>query len=120
LGDLKVEAAQADLKAAVTQVQTEITRIIDGGESGGSIGLKEATDGISASLRVVESSDRAVPAQALAVYEQSNQAMKARIAEWAQLKTGPLSKLNDQLRQAKLVPIASTEIELEVEHFMSH
>jgi len=119
LGDLKLDAARTELKAAVTQIQTEITQIIDGNASNGSMGMKEANSGLSAALGVVESGDRAVPSQAIAVYEQSDQAMKARLAEWSQLKTGRLAQLNDQLKQAKLTPIAIAEIEREVEYFMS-
>jgi photosystem II stability/assembly factor-like uncharacterized protein len=118
LSDLK--APHAALKASVEQVQTEIKRILDGGEqSGMSIGLKEANSGLAAALGVVESSDRAIPSQAIAVYEQSDQAMKARVAEWSQLKTGGLKQLNDQLKQAKVTPIAIAEIEQMVEYFMS-
>jgi photosystem II stability/assembly factor-like uncharacterized protein len=116
----KLAAGQADLKTAVSRVQAEITRILDGGdESGGSIGLKEANTGLTGALGVVESSDRAVPSQAIAVFEQSDQAMKAKAAEWSQLKTGRLAQLNDQLKQGKLTPIAITEIERAVEYFMS-
>jgi hypothetical protein len=119
LGDLKLDAARTELKAAVTQVQADMARIIDGEASNGSMGMKEANSGLSAALGVVESGDRAVPSQAIAVYEQSDQAMKARLAEWSQLKTGRLAQLNDQLKQAKLTPIAIAEIEREVEYFMS-
>ena len=119
LSDLKLDAARTELKALVTQIQTEITRIIDGDASNGSMGLKEANSGLSAALGVVESGDRAVPSQAITVYEQSDQAMKARLAEWSQLKTGRLAQLNDQLKQAKLTPIAIAEIEREVEYLMS-
>jgi photosystem II stability/assembly factor-like uncharacterized protein len=119
LSDLKLDAARTELKAAVTQVQADMTQIIDGDASNGSIGLKEANSGLSAALGVVESGDRAVPSQAITVYEQSDQAMKARLSEWSQLKTGSLKQLNDQLKQAKLTPIAIAEIEREVEYFMS-
>jgi hypothetical protein len=103
----------------VTRVQAQISRIIDGGGSAESVGLKEANSGLTAGLGVVESSDRAIPAQAIAVYGQSDQAAKARIADWGQLKAGGLKQLNDQLKQAKLTPIAIAEIEREVEYLMS-
>ncbi len=119
LGDLKVDARDGELKAAVSQVQAAMARIIDGGEAGASIGLKEANTGLSAALGVVESGDRAVPSQAITVYEQSNQALKARIAEWAQLKTGGLKQLNDRLKEARLTPIAIAEIEQMVEDLMT-
>jgi photosystem II stability/assembly factor-like uncharacterized protein len=119
LSDLqqKLGAGHADLKAAVTQRQAEIARIIDGQED--SVGLKEANSGLSAALGVVESGDRAAPSQAIAVYEQSDQAMKARLSQWAGLKAGSLKQLNDQLKQANLAPIAIAEIEREVEYSMS-
>jgi photosystem II stability/assembly factor-like uncharacterized protein len=120
LSDLKLNPGQTELKAAVGQVQADIARIIDGaGQSAGSTGLKQANLELAAALGVVESSDRAIPSQALAVYEQGDQAMKARIADWAQLKTGRLAQLNDQLKQAKLTPIAIAEIEREVEYLIS-
>jgi len=118
LSDLKVP--QAALKASVDQVQAEITRILNGGgQADGAPGLKEANSGLAGALGVVESSDRAIPSQAIALYEESGKAVKARIAEWTQLKTGALSQLNDQLKQAKLTPVAIAEIESEVEYFMS-
>ena len=115
----KLSAGQAELRTAVSQVQGELTRIINGEEAGGSIGLQEANSGLAAALRVVESSDRAVPAQAIAIYEQSDQAVKARVAEWAQLKAGRLTQLNDQLKQAKQTPVGIAEIEQMVEHLMT-
>jgi hypothetical protein len=60
-----------------------------------------------------------VPAQAIAVYTESSQQVKARIAEWARFKQTRLAQLNQQLREAKLAPIAISEIEREVEFLMS-
>jgi photosystem II stability/assembly factor-like uncharacterized protein len=120
LSDLKLSAAQTDLKAAVAKLQAEITRILDGvKEPAGSIGLKEANSGLASALGVVESSDGAIPSQAIALCDQSNAAMKARIAEWAQLKTGSLKQLNDQLKQANFTPINIAEIEQMVEYLMT-
>jgi hypothetical protein len=120
LSDLKLDATHADIKAAVAQVQAEITKIIDGAEeSGGAIGLKEANSGLSAALGVVESSDRKIPSQASVLFEQSDQAMKAKVAGWVQLKTGGLKQLNEQLKQAKLAPIAIAQIEQMVEYLMT-
>jgi hypothetical protein len=119
LSGVKMDAGHGDIKATVSQVQGEIKRITDGEETAGSMGLTQASSALSAALRVVESSDRAIPTQAMAVYEQGNQAMKTRIAEWTQLKAGSLKQLNDQLKQANLAPIAIAEIEREVEYFMS-
>jgi hypothetical protein len=70
-------------------------------------------------LRVVESGDRAVPSQAIAVYQESSQQVKARIAEWARFKQTRLAQLNQQLREANFDPIAIAEIEEQVEFLMS-
>jgi photosystem II stability/assembly factor-like uncharacterized protein len=120
LSDLKLDTAPTELKSAVAEVQAELTKIIEGSQSSSELtGLREANSGISAALGVVESSDRAVPSQAITLYEQSNQAVKARIADWARLKTGGLKQLNDQLKQAKLTPITIAEIEQMVEYLMT-
>ena len=111
--------AEPELKTSLSQVQAEITRILGGEPSAGSLGLKEANTGLTAALAVVESSDREIPSQAITVYEQSDQAMKSRIAEWAQLKTGRLAQLNEQLKKANLAPVAIAEIEEMVEYLMT-
>jgi len=68
---------------------------------------------------VVEGGDRAVPAQAIAVYEESSRRVKLGIAEWAKFKETKLPQLNQQLREGSLAPIAISEIEQEVEFLMS-
>jgi hypothetical protein len=60
-----------------------------------------------------------VPSQAIGVYEESSQQVKARIAEWAQFKQARLAQLNQQLREANFAPIATAEIERQVEFLMS-
>jgi hypothetical protein len=60
-----------------------------------------------------------VPAQAIAVYKESSQQVKARIAEWDRFKQTRLAQLNQQLRDANFAPIAIAEIEQEVEFLMS-
>jgi hypothetical protein len=62
--------------------------------------LEKANSGLSSALRVVESSDRAVPAQAIELYEQSSAATKLRVGEWSQFKTLQLPQLNRALQQA--------------------
>jgi hypothetical protein len=71
-------------------------------------------------LRVVESGDRAVPSQAIAVYQESSPQAKIRIAEWTRFKQMGLAQLNQRLREANLAPIAIAEIEREVEFLTSH
>ena len=70
-------------------------------------------------LRVVESGDRAVPAQAIAVYDESNQRVKAAIAQWNEFKTTKVPRLNQKLAAANLAPIAVSEIEQEVQSLTS-
>jgi hypothetical protein len=82
-------------------------------------GLQDAYTGLASALRVVESGDRAVPAQAIAVYKESSQQVKARIAEWDRFKQTRLVQLNQQLRDANFAPIAIAEIEQEVEFLIS-
>jgi hypothetical protein len=58
---------------------------------------------------VVESGDRAVPAQAIALYKESSPQAIARIAEWVRFKQTQLAQLNQQLRAANFAPIAIDE-----------
>jgi hypothetical protein len=60
-----------------------------------------------------------VPSQAIAVYRESSQQVKARIAEWIQFKQTKLAQLNQQLREANFAPIAIAEIEQQVEFLIS-
>ena len=82
-------------------------------------GLQDAYTGLTSALRVVESGDRAVPSQAIAVYKESSEQAKASIAEWKHFKQTQLAELNQQLGKANLAPIAIAEIEREVEFLMS-
>jgi hypothetical protein len=50
-----------------------------------------------------------VPAQAIAVYQESSQHAKARIAEWTQFKRTRLTQLNQQLREADLAPVTTAD-----------
>jgi hypothetical protein len=119
-------AQSAQLKSALDEARSEIGKILankilankeHAAEEGP--GLEEAYAGLASALRVVESGDRAVPSQAIAVYTESSQQVKARIAEWARFKQTRLAQLNQQLREAKLAPIAISETEQEVEFLMS-
>ena len=61
-------------------------------------------------LSVVEGADRTPPSQAHELYSQSARTLKARLADWQTLKSGPLAKLNQQLRQAGLAEIQISEL----------
>jgi hypothetical protein len=81
--------------------------------------LQEAYTGLASALRVVESGDRAVPSQAVAVYKESSEQVKVRIAEWSRFKQTRLAQLNQQLREANIAPVEIAEIERQVEFLMS-
>ena len=113
----KIPAEQADLKASATEAAAAMQKILAG--SDGAMGLEKANTGLASALRVVESSDRTVPEQAVELYKMSSEAMKAEVREWKQFKTTRLPQLNRQFEQAKMPPIAIAEIEAEVEYLMS-
>ena len=123
LADLsqKLGEKNSALKSALVNAQTEIAKIVNTPENipGQSTGLQDAFADMASALRVVESGDRAVPAQAIAVYNESNQRVKAAIAEWSDFKTTKLPQLNQKLSEANLGPIAISEIEQEVQFLMS-
>jgi photosystem II stability/assembly factor-like uncharacterized protein len=123
LADLQQKpAAQiAPLKSALAEAQSAIGKILTTKErsDGEGPGLQDAYTGLASALRVVEGGDRAVPSQAIAVYDESSKQVKTCIAEWGQFKQTKLTKLNQQLRDSKLTPIAIAEIEREIEFLIS-
>ena len=70
-------------------------------------------------LAVRLSGDRAVPVQAIALYEESSRQMKSRIADWTTYKQAKLPALNQTLREGNFDPIAISEIEQEVDFMIS-
>jgi photosystem II stability/assembly factor-like uncharacterized protein len=122
LADLQKKLGEnVAMKPALADAQTEIAKIVSrpGSAPGQTAGLQDAFTELAAALRVVEGGDRAVPAQAIAVYDESNQRIKAAIAEWSEFKTNKLPQLNQKLQEGKLAPIAISEIEQKVEFLMS-
>jgi len=116
LGQQKLGAQSSELKSALTEAESAIGKILTNKEHADEApGLQEAYAALASALRVVESGDRAVPSQAIAVYRESSQQVKARIAEWARFKQTRVSQLNQQLREANLAPIVIAEIERLVE-----
>jgi photosystem II stability/assembly factor-like uncharacterized protein len=109
------------LKAAVVEAQAEIGKILASkeGAAGQAPGLQDAYTGVASALRAVESGDRAVPSQAIALYKESSEQVKARIGEWNSFKQAKLPQLNQKLREGKQAPIAISEIEQEVEDLIS-
>jgi uncharacterized phage infection (PIP) family protein YhgE len=107
----------ADLKSALSQLESEIRKILAGSEDpkNSAVGLEDANKGLASALAVVESSDRAVPLQAIALYHESSQALKLRITDWNHVKTNWLPQLNQHLRQGGIAPIVISEIVEEVD-----
>jgi len=110
LSELETKAtAHPQIVTAVQQLRSGIAKIL-AGEPGGDIsGLKQANRGLDAALGVVESSDRAIPAQAMTMFEASTQELKSSIAEWDRLKKTLLAQLNQHLQQAGIAPIPGGE-----------
>jgi photosystem II stability/assembly factor-like uncharacterized protein len=109
-----IQSALAEAQSAVGKILTNKAPAADDGP-----GLQDAYIGLASALRVVEGGDRAVPSQAIAVYDESSPQIKARIAEWAQFKKTKLASLNRQLHDAGLAPLAIGEIERQVEFLVS-
>ena len=94
------------LEVSLIDAGDSIKKILGGSEVPPRItGLETANSGLGAALRVVESGDRAVPAQALDVYQSSRAAMEIAVESWNSFKTKQLPQINQQLRQANLPPI---------------
>jgi hypothetical protein len=91
----------ADRRAAEDRCSPQLTALPP--ELGGArIGLGQANTELTSALNVAESSDRAIPSQALAVYAEAKQASAARVKEWTALKQGPSREVQSaaQVREA--------------------
>jgi photosystem II stability/assembly factor-like uncharacterized protein len=118
----KAEGGAHSKEDPVTSHARELAATINAlveGSDGTLLGLESANQELTSVLSVAESSDRAMPAQALEVYEEARTAAGQRIKEWAALKKGPIEKLNEQLKVQGLEPIAIAEIEREVYFLMT-
>jgi photosystem II stability/assembly factor-like uncharacterized protein len=108
LSDLQAKLQEhPDLKASVDIAATGLQAIVVG--ASGEMGLEKASSGLAAALRVIESSDRAVPAQALELHDQSSAAMKLALAKWKEFSAKRLPPLNQQLQGASLPPIVTAK-----------
>ena len=107
LSQLEAKAnAHPELVTEIQQVRSDIAKIIAGEPGGDVSGLKKANSGLEAALGVVETSDRAIPSQAITLFEASTRELKSRVAEWDGLKETLLSQLNRQLQQAGMATIS--------------
>ena len=114
-------ARSAEVKTALTESQSSLDRILTGKEKPQEQGhgLQDAYKDLASALRVVEGGDRVVPSQAIALYTESSQQLKARITEWTTFKQTRLPDLNRQLRQANLAPIVIADSKQEAESLPS-
>ena len=123
----------AHLKSILAEVQSEMDNILgdkdkdkdrdkadkEDRKGRNNPGLQDSNTALASALAVVEGGDRTTPSQAIAVYKESSQQVKTRIAEWSRFKQTKLEQLNQQLREAKLAPIAIAEIKEQVEYLKS-
>jgi hypothetical protein len=117
----KLGEQNSTLKSALADAQSDIAKILTDTEAAQPQpgGLHDEYSDLASALRVVESGDRAVPSQAIALYEESSRRVKAAIAKWTTFKQRKLPQLNQKLREGKFGPIAISEIEMEVQFLMS-
>ena len=116
----KLGEQNAALRSILADAQREISEILKTKEASAQAGgLRVALTNLAAALRVVESGDRAVPSQAIEVYKESSQGVKAGIAAWTSFKQTKLPQLNRKLTEGGFAPIEISEIEQEVEYLMS-
>ncbi len=94
--DAEIKSRLGEAKATVDKVIADRSHVPE------HPGLQDAYRNAVSALRVVESGDRPAPAQALAVYKESSEQIKARIGEWTVFKQTVLPALNERLRQANL------------------
>jgi hypothetical protein len=123
LDELKLQPAAKSptLQSQIADLGARITKIQKGDKPlpGEISGLESANAGLSAALRVVETSDRTLPSQAIELYRQSGQVAKTGIAEWSEVKSNDLVKLNQALQKAGSATIQISELELEIDDLMS-
>jgi photosystem II stability/assembly factor-like uncharacterized protein len=121
LGEAQEKAQDQNLKTSLTDAQGDVGKILSSKPkpSDQAQGLQEAYSDLASALRVVESGDRAIPAQASELYEQSSEQVKKRLEQWKEFKQARLPKINEDLRRANLTPVAVAEIEREVEFLMT-
>jgi hypothetical protein len=113
-------AQNPPLKSAVTDAQSEISTLLNKKVTPeAEVGFQAAFTDLASALHVVEGGDRVAPSQAIAVYKESSQNVKAGIAAWTKFKQLRLTQLNQKLKEANIAPIEISEIEQEVQFLMS-
>ena len=113
----KVGEGSVAFASAIADAQAAIAKIVTNKESapGEPGGLQAAFTGLGSALRVVESGDREVPSQAIALYQESSERAKVGIAAWEKFKQTKLRELNRKLQENNIAPVAVSEIEQDVQ-----
>jgi hypothetical protein len=121
VADLQKNTAEQhpELQTTLAETQSALGKILSNAAAPADAGLEDAYTNLVTVLGVVEGSDRTVPSQAIAAYDQASQQIKSRIAEWGNFKRTRLDELNRRLRDAGVSPITISEIEREVEYLMT-
>jgi len=110
LADLQPKInGHAELEAYLIDAKQKIKEILSGSDKGHAPGLETANAGLAAALRVVESSDRAIPSQALEVFQSSSATLKSASHSWNVFKTSALPRFNQQLEKENLPPLSSAK-----------
>jgi len=114
-------AEDVGLKSSIAQLEADIAGIQKGsGDTwGGAMGLEAANIGLIAALGVAEGGERTAPSQAIALYKESSEAAKMRIAAWDQLKKSRVEQLNQLLRRANLAPVTLADVDIDEEDYES-
>jgi photosystem II stability/assembly factor-like uncharacterized protein len=113
----KVGEGNGAVTSAIAEAQAEIAKIVTNRESAPAEpgGLQAAFTGLGSALRVVESGDREVPSQAVALYQESSARAKVGIAAWEKFKQTKLRELNQKLEENNIAPVTVSEIEQDVQ-----
>ncbi|MGH9513124.1 MAG: hypothetical protein ACRD2U_13415 [Terriglobales bacterium] len=106
LADIAKElpAGNRPLRSELDDTQAAMAEIVKVQEAAPSQnpGLEFSYKELASALLLVETSDREIPSQAIAVYKESSQQVQSRIAEWTTFKQARLSQLNHQLKELNL------------------
>lgn len=101
----------AELKSSLNDAQAALGKLVANKADGSAhdLGLEPGLTNMGSALRVVESGDRATPEQAVVLYKESSEQVKARTGEWMAFKQTTLPALNRRLSEAGLPAIAVSE-----------
>jgi photosystem II stability/assembly factor-like uncharacterized protein len=120
LTDRTKELSQSKLKknaeallAKLQEAQSSGEKILENKQSGApdNPGLQDANAALDTALRAVETSDRPIPSQVIAVYNEAGARARAGMAAWKRFKQINLVELNRQLQKSSLAPVSISEIE---------